>query len=387
MGKRMLAAALAAVLMMAVPLSVWAEEEAASAEEGPAVSAKAAVLADLDSGAILWQENGDEQLAPASVTKIMTLLLVTEALERGDIRLEDTVTCSAEAAAMGGSQIWLEEGEEMSVDDLLKAVAVYSANDAAVALAQLVAGSENAFVEKMNQKAASLGMTGTRFVNCTGLDEDGHLTTASDIARMACALMSHPQIIAYTTIWMDELRDGETQLVNTNELLRSYEGTTGLKTGTTPLAGYCLAATASRDGLNLAAVVMGSETSRERFDGAAALLDYGFSHYCRVEPGELPQPLGPVPVTHGAARQVEVTCTLPDTVLIREEQRDLVTLEATLDQQAEAPVEEGAQLGKVTILVDGVPQGEYPVRAAASIPRMTLLRALGVFWEAITFLG
>ena len=387
MGQRMLAGALAAVLMMGVPVTVWAEEEGAVEEEGPVVSAQGAVLADLDSGEILWEQNGDQQLAPASVTKIMTLLLVMEALERGDIRLEDTVVCSAEAAAMGGSQIWLEEGEEMSVDDLLKAVAMYSANDAAVALAQLVAGSEEAFVEKMNQKAAALGMSGTHFVNCTGLDEDGHLTTAADIAAMTCALMAHPQIIAYTTIWMDSLRDGETQLVNTNELIHSYEGATGLKTGTTPLAGYCLAATASRDGLNLAAVVMGSETSRERFDGAEALLDYGFSHYCRVEPGELPQPLGPVPVTHGAARQVEVTCVLPDTVLIREDQRDLVTLEAALDGSVQAPVEEGTQLGTVTVLVDGTPQGEYPVRAAASVPRMTFPRAFWVLWQAVSFLG
>ncbi len=389
MKKRWMAGLLALWMAAAAPLGVWAEEDTASQEQEETLSieAKAAVLADLDSGQVLWAMNENEPLAPASVTKIMTLLLVMEALERGDIRLEDMVVCSAQAAAMGGSQIWLEEGEEMTVDDLLKAVAVYSANDAAVALAQLVAGSEEAFVAKMNEKAASLGMEGTTFRNCTGLDEEGHLTTAADIATMSAALMDHSPIIAYTTIWMDTLRDGETQLVNTNELIHSYEGATGLKTGTTPAAGNCLAATASRDGLNLVAVVLGSETSQDRFDGAEVLLDYGFSHFCRVEPGELPQPLGPVPVTRGAARQVEVTCTLPETVLIEEDQRELVTLEATLDEQAEAPVEEGQRLGTVTVLVDGQPHGECPVTAAEAVPRMTLPRAFRVFWEATVFLG
>jgi len=242
------------------------------------IPAKSAILMDQQSGRVLFEQNADEPVAPASITKIMTLLLVIEALEEGKISLEDKVVTSELAASMGGSQIWLEPGEEMTVDELLRAVAIASANDASVALAEHVAGSEPAFIERMNKRAAQLGMQNTRFLNCTGLDEEGHVTTARDVAIVSRELISHPMIIEYSTIWMDELRNGETQLVNTNKLVRFYPGATGLKTGTTSIAGSCLSATATRDGLSLVAVVMGAPNSDSRFAAARGLLDYGFAN-------------------------------------------------------------------------------------------------------------
>ncbi|MGN1320098.1 MAG: D-alanyl-D-alanine carboxypeptidase family protein, partial [Acutalibacteraceae bacterium] len=243
------------------------------------IKAKSAILMEVNTGEILYEMNADEQMPPASITKIMSLLLVMEAVDRGELSLEDVITASEHACSMGGSQIWLEPGESMTVDDLLKAAVIASANDATVALGEQIAGSEEGFVSMMNERASQLGMTNTKFINATGLDADGHISTAHDVAIMSAELIKHDLIKNYSTVWMDTLRDGESELVNTNKLVRFYEGTTGLKTGTTSGAGYCLSATAERNGLSLVAVIMAGETSADRFNGAKKLLDYGFANY------------------------------------------------------------------------------------------------------------
>ena len=279
-----LAAALLAAALLVLP--------AQAVSGAPTVDAAAAVLMEKETGAILYEQNAHDKLEPASVTKVMSLLLVLEAIDDGRLALDDMVTVSAHAASMGGSQVYLKEGEQMSVDDMLKAVAVVSGNDAAVALAEHLAGSEEGFVEQMNQRAAELGMTDTCFVNCTGLPAAGHLTSAHDIAVMSRALIQHPKIRDYTTIWMDSIRGGQFQLANTNKLVRFYEGATGLKTGSTDAAGYCLSATAERDGMELIAVVLKAKTSEQRFESAKSLLNFGFANYTLTDvyPGQAGTP-------------------------------------------------------------------------------------------------
>ena len=269
-----------AVVAAVTEADIEAEKALAAAiTPGVDLPVKSAVLMDQGSGTILYAENEDVQLPPASITKVMSLLLVMEAIDSGKISLTDKVVCSDTAAAYGGSQIWLKPGEEMTVDDLLKAAAISSANDATVCLAEYVAGSEEAFIGLMNQRAAELGMANTTFRCAAGLDQPGHLSTAKDVAIMSRALLGHPLILNYSTVWMDSLRGGETQLVNTNRMIRFYQGATGLKTGTTSGAGSCLAASASRDGLGLIAVVMGADTSDHRFAAARSLLDWGFANF------------------------------------------------------------------------------------------------------------
>ena len=273
-GKRIAAGLLAVLLIgLSVPM------RAASALSEEEVKAPAAVLMEAQTGRVLYEKNPHEKRPCASITKVMTLLLVMEALDAGKISLTDTVTTSAHAASMGGSDIWLKEGETMSVDDMLKATVVASANDAAVALAEYVAGSEEDFLRQMNEKAQELGMADTTFKNCNGLDEEGHLTSAYDVAVMSRELMKHKKIFDYTMIWIDYVRDGQTQLVNTNKLIKSYKGITGLKTGTTGQAGSCISATAERDGVQLIAVVLGAANTKDRFSAASTLLDYGFANW------------------------------------------------------------------------------------------------------------
>ena len=259
----------AALLLPAFPASA----------EGLEVTAPSAVLMEASTGQVLFEKEAHQQRPCASITKVMTLCLTFEAIDSGRLSLDQTLTASAHAASMGGSDIWLEEGESMTVDDLLKATVIMSANDAAVVLAEAVAGSEDAFVAKMNEKALSLGMNDTTFKNCNGLDEEGHLTSAYDVALMSRELVRHEKIFDYTLTWMDSVRDGATQLVNTNKLIRTYQGITGLKTGTTGQAGSCITATAQRDGLELIAVVLGADSTEHRFQDAAALLDYGFANW------------------------------------------------------------------------------------------------------------
>ncbi len=363
--KRLTAALLCAALLSG---SVAAAEQPADA---PQVEAKAAILMEQETGEVLCQQNAHDKLEPASVTKIMTLLLVMEAIDGGQLSTGDTVTVSAHAASMGGSQVYLKEGEQMTVDDLLKAVAVVSGNDAAVALAEHIAGSEEAFVSRMNQRAAELGMEDTTFLNCTGLPAAGHLTSAYDIALMSRALLSHPDIRQYTTIWMDSIRGGQFQLSNTNRLVRFYPGCTGLKTGSTDSAGYCLSASAERDGLSLIAVVLGSETSAKRFTAAETLLNYGFANYTLID-ALAGQALPPVEVLLGAERWVQPVLQGPGKVVVRRSQLDSVTTELRLAENVEAPVEQDQVLGEVTVLVNGQPLASLPLTAQTAVERLTI---------------
>ena len=364
-----LAAALVAATLLALP--VQAAEAAPSAAGAPTVDAAGAVLMEKETGTVLYEQNAHDKLEPASVTKVMTLLLVMEAIDSGSLSKDDLVTVSAYAASMGGSQVYLKEGEQMTAGDLLKAVAVVSGNDAAVALAEHIAGSEEAFVSRMNQKAAELGMSDTTFLNCTGLPAAGHLTSAYDIALMSRALLSYPEIQNYTTIWMDSIRDGQFQLSNTNRLVRFYPGCTGLKTGSTDAAGYCLSASATRDGLSLIAVVLGSDTSAKRFDAAEALLNFGFANYTLVD-ALTGLALPPVEVLLGKDRWVQPLAQNSGKVLVARSDLERISTQLRLAENVEAPVEEGQILGEVTVLLDGEPYASIPLIAETAVERLSI---------------
>lgn len=343
--------------------------------EGLSVAGKSALLMDAATGTVLFESNSHEKLAPASVTKVMTLLLIMEAINSGKISWKDTVTASAEAAAKGGSQIFLKEGETMSVEDMVKSIAVSSANDCACAMAEHIAGSEAAFVELMNQKAKELGMNDTNFVNCTGLDDEpeaeNHKTSAYDIALMSRELIvKHPDIEKYTTIWMDTVRNGTFGLSNTNKLIRFYSGATGLKTGFTSGAGYCLSATAKRDGMELIAVVMGCETSKERLAACKTLLDFGFANYALVTP-EL-SGSNSVPVKLGTQAQVNAVPGENPQLLISKGQKDMVTTHITLEEGVTAPVSQGQRLGTLEIKAGDQILAQVPMVAEAPVERLTL---------------
>lgn len=338
------------------------------------VAAPSAVLMEAATGTVLYEKDAHTPLPPASVTKIMTLLLVMEALDAGRIDWDDTVTASEAAAAKGGSQVYLEAGEQMSLQEMLKSVVVVSANDCATALAEHVAGSEAAFVELMNRRAQELGMENTHFVNCTGLDDEPdaetHLTTAYDIALMSRALLKHDEIRDYTTIWMDSVRNGEFGLANTNKLVRFYQGTTGLKTGYTSAAGHCLSASAERDGVEFIAVVLHCATSGERFQAAKQLLDYGFANYTLAQPDpetEIP----PVPVVLGTAEAIAPVPDNDDPVLIEKGQAAGITTRVEVADQVRAPVEAGQRLGTLTLQSDGAPLAAIPLVAPEAVPRRT----------------
>ena len=316
------------------------------------IPAKSALLMDIATGTVLYEQNAHTPLAPASVTKVMTMLLIMEAIDSGKIGWDDMVTASEEAAAKGGSQIYLKVGETMSVSDMVKSIAVSSANDCACAMAEHLAGSETAFVTMMNTRAKELGMNDTNFVNCTGLDDSeeakNHKTSAYDIAIMSRELMkNHPDIKKFTTIWMDTVRNGTFGLSNTNKMVRFYAGATGLKTGFTSDAGYCLSATAERDGMELVAVVMGCETSKERFAACKSLLDYGFANYSLVQT-DLPKALT-VPVVLGKAETVKVKLAQSNDLLIDKAQKNSVTTQVELESSVNAPVSKGQRLGTLTV--------------------------------------
>ena len=364
--KRMLAVVLV-VMMLAVPCS---------AEEGPAapavaVQAPSAVLMTLD-GAVLLEKDAHAVREPASVTKVMTMLLVCEAVDRGRISLEDPVTASAHAASMGGSQIWLEEGEVLTVAEMLKCVAVVSANDCAVALGEHLAGSEEAFVQMMNARAQELGMKDTRFVNACGLTAEGHVTSAHDIGLMSAQLLrEHRWITDYTLIWQDYIREGTSVLNNTNKMLKSYQGITGLKTGFTTTAGYCISATAEREGLHLIAVVMGGATKESRNGDAAALLNWGFANYAAVTL-TADRPLLPVPVEMGRQQWVEVELGQQTPLVL--ERASLGTLEKTVElpERVHAPVEQGQALGCLVVRQGGAEVCRVPIVACGSVERLGL---------------
>lgn len=348
--------------------------------EGLSVAGKSALLMDAATGTVLFESNSHEKLAPASVTKVMALLLIMEAIDSGKISWKDTVTASAEAAAKGGSQIFLKEGETMSVEDMVKSIAVSSANDCACAMAEHIAGSEAAFVDIMNQKAKELGMNDTNFVNCTGLDDqpeaENHKTSAYDIALMSRELIvKHPDIEKYTTIWMDTVRNGTFGLSNTNKLIRFYSGATGLKTGYTSGAGYCLSATAKRDGMELIAVVMGCETSKERLAACKTLLDFGFANYALVTP-EL-SGSNPVPVKLGMQAQVNAVPGENPQLLISKGQKDMVTTHITLEEGVTAPVSQGQRLGTLEIKAGDQILAQVSMVAEAPVERLTLGQLFG----------
>lgn len=347
------------------------------------LSAPAAVLMDAETGTVLFEKNSHEVRACASITKVMTLILVMEALDSGKIQWEDTVTASAHAASMGGSDIWLEPGETMSVEEMVKATIVASANDAAVALAELVSGTEKDFVRAMNEKAKELHMKETVFKNCNGLDEEGHVTSAYDVAVMSAELLRHPKILQYSGIWMDELRGGKTQLVNTNKLLKSYPGITGLKTGTTSKAGSCISATADRDGLRLIAVVLGSSTGKERFSDAAKLLDYGYANYTMLLPEVPPEVFRDIPVKNGMTSSVATTCQITDKLLAGKGQGKSMEPEIYLPETVEAPIEKGEIIGKLIYKSGGKQIAEYPIAAEASVEAINFNDVMGLFLRSM----
>ena len=345
------------------------------------VSAPSALLMEKETGTVLFAKDEHAKLEPASVTKVMTLLLTMEAIDSGALHYDDIITASAHACSMGGSQIWLKENEQMTVSDMLKAVCVVSANDCAVALAEAVSGSEEAFVEKMNQRAAELGMADTHFCNATGLPAEGHVTSAYDIALMSQELIrNHPDIRQYTTIWMDTLRDGASSLVNTNRLIRYYEGATGLKTGSTDSALYCLSGTAERDGMELIAVIMKDATSAQRFADAQALLNYGFASYAleNVVPESV---LPPVPVSLGTQATVQPVLGEDTHLLLEKALAGDLHQSVSLPESLEAPVAAGSRIGTLTVTAgDGQVVAELPLLAGEDVPRVTfgqmLLRVL-----------
>ncbi len=378
--KRYFATILITFLFILVPINeVYANEMATVSEDIQVnVNAKACVLMDCNTGTILAGKNENEKLYPASVTKIMSMLLVCEALENGKLTKEMEITCSESAAKKGGSQIWLEPGEVMTVDDLLKATAVYSANDACCLLGEVVAGDEASFCVMMNEKAKELGMLNTHFDNCTGLDDDTdtHKTTAYDIALMSRELLKYDVIKDYSSIWMDTLRNGETQLVNTNKLIRNYPGATGLKTGTTTKAGCCVSASAERDGLHLIAVILGADNSKDRFAGAKNLLDWGFANYEIFVP-DISNSYGKdIPVNHGVQEVLKLTNTTPDDILIKKGTAGEISVEVQLPENVVAPIEKGQKIGEVNIIASGEIIGKSDIVADESIEEMTFFNAL-----------
>ena len=347
----------------------------AGAEE-LAVEAEACLLMEKTTGEVLYAVNEHEPLEPASVTKIMTILLVMEAIDSGQLQYGDVVTASAHACSMGGSQIWLKENEQMTVEDMLRAVCVASANDCSVALAEHLAGSEAAFVERMNQRAAELGMEDTVFMNPTGLPAEGHVTSAYDIALMSRELiLNHPDVRRFTTIWMDTLRNGEFGLSNTNKLIHSYEGATGLKTGSTDGALYCLSATAERDGMELIAVILKAPTSAQRFAGAQALLNYGFASYGLAEI-QTPGDLAPIPVRLGAEKAVTARLEGETALLAEKEKLGTLETELTMETELSAPVAEGQEVGRLTVTSGGETLAEFPLVADRAVARLTYWQLL-----------
>ncbi|MBQ3557460.1 MAG: D-alanyl-D-alanine carboxypeptidase [Oscillospiraceae bacterium] len=337
----------------------------------PKIDAPAALLMEKDSGTVLHETNAHDRRAPASVTKVMTMLLIMEALSSGQIAPDTPISVSATAAGMGGSQVYLAEGEQMSVHEMLKSIAVASANDACVAMAEHLCGSEESFVEQMNARAAQLGMTDTHFANCTGLPADNHYSSAHDIALMSRQLiLDHPDIRTYTTIWMDSIRDGAFGLSNTNRLIRFYPGATGLKTGFTDTSLYCLSGTAERDGMELIAVVLGASTSEARFETAKSLLDHGFANFALTDVYPDP-PLPPIPVLLGQTDHVQPQLERECRLLLPRSSAGSITTELTLAQDVQAPVEAGQHLGSMQVLVDGELRDTIPIVASCAVERIS----------------
>ena len=351
-------------------------KKAADIDQSLTITAKSAILTERSTGTVLFEHDADKQMPPASITKVMTLLLVFEAMDAGKFTMETEIVASEHACSMGGSQIWLEPGEAFTVNELLKAAAISSANDACVALGEAVSGSEETFVELMNERAAELGMKNTVFKNCTGLDAEGHLSTARDIAIMSAELLRHPEIKNYSTVWMDSLRGGKTELTNTNRLVRFYKGCTGLKTGSTDGAGCCLSASAERDGMELISVTLGSPNTDERFAAGRKLLDYGFANWKLTTP-ELPE-LPELPVTGGMVNAVSLEGEAPRGVLTSSGGAE-VGIKLILPENVPAPVEPGDVLGTAEVTLNGDTVQSLKITAKTEAPAITFFSALQYF--------
>lgn len=368
-----------AIVFTSIPL-FCAEVNAVTEET---ITAPSAILMESSSGKVLFEKNPHEQRPCASITKVMTMLLVCEAINSGKLSLDDTITASAHAASMGGSDIWLEEGETMSANDMIKATVVASANDAAVALAEHLCGSEEVFVQKMNEKANQLGMKDTVFKNCNGLDEDGHITSAYDVAVMSRELMKHEMIFDYTSIWLDNLRDGKTQIVNTNKLLKTYKGITGLKTGTTNDAGCCMAASATRGDMSLVAVVLGCNSGKERFSDAAALLDYGFANFSVTQlkaPDDLPKT---IKVDNGMQKNIGIGCDINSSIVLDKNSGSKIVSKIDLPESIEAPVASGQKLGTVTYSLDGKAVKSFEITASQHAEQISFASVFSVLLNSI----
>lgn len=368
-----------AIVFTSIPL-FCAEVNAVTEET---VTAPSAILMESSSGKVLFEKNPHEQRPCASITKVMTMLLVCEAIDSGKLSLDDTITASAHAASMGGSDIWLEEGETMSANDMIKATVVASANDAAVALAEHLCGSEEVFVQKMNEKANQLGMKDTVFKNCNGLDEDGHITSAYDVAVMSRELMKHEIIFDYTSIWLDNLRDGKTQIVNTNKLLKTYKGITGLKTGTTNDAGCCMAASATRGDMSLVAIVLGCNSGKERFSDAAALLDYGFANFSVTQlkaPDDLPKT---IKVENGMQKNIGIGCEINSSIVLDKNSGSKIVSKIDLPESIEAPVASGQKLGTVTYSLDGKAVKSFEITALQHAEQISFASVFSVLLNSI----
>ena len=354
-----------------LPAGLFEEGVIPTTAEGLDVPAPSAILMEKETGTVLWEKNADERLRPASVTKVMTILLIVEAVDSGALSLDDTITCSAYAAGMGGSQVFLEEGEQMPLREMLKCIVVSSANDAAVAVAEHMAGSEQAFAARMNERAAELGMVNTHFTNCTGLmDDPEHLTTARDIAIMSRELIRHGWIKEYTTIWMDTVRGGQFGLSNTNKLVRFYQGATGLKTGYTSAAGHCLSATAERDGVEYIAVVLHCGSSADRFESAKTLLSYAFGASTLADPPPA-EVLPPIPVTLGRAGFVQPVIPETPGLLVKKTDASALEVKVETDETLQAPVEAGQEVGVMTVTLNGAVLSETPIVAGDAVARLT----------------
>ncbi|NCB74364.1 MAG: D-alanyl-D-alanine carboxypeptidase [Clostridia bacterium] len=365
------------VLIAAALFSTKAFAIEALGEESLTIPAPSAVLMEKTTGEVIYEKDAHNKMAPASVTKVMTLLLVMEEIKAGRLSEDDMVVCSAHAASMGGSQIWLEEGEQMSVHEMLKGVCVVSANDCAVALAEHISGSEESFVKRMNARAAELGMVDTNFCDCTGLtDNPQHLTTAYDIALMSRELIMFDKIKAYTTIWMDTLRNGEAELVNTNRLVRFYKGATGLKTGFTTGAMYCLSATAERDGTEYIAVIMHAATSDLRFESAKTLLNFAFANYSLC-PLRSPQALPPVRISLGECDSVQPVYGGVESLLMEKNRLGELSYELILPENFEAPINQGDALGEMVVYSDGSELARVPLLAGNSVRKLTMIKLYG----------
>lgn len=379
MIKKLSLALIIAIIFTAVP--VFSVDVNAVTEE--TITAPSAILMESSSGKVLFEKNPHEQRPCASITKVMTMLLVCEAIDSGKLSLDDTITASAHAASMGGSDIWLEEGETMSANDMIKATVVASANDAAVALAEHLCGSEEVFVQKMNEKANQLGMKDTVFKNCNGLDEDGHITSAYDVAVMSRELMKHEMIFDYTSIWLDNLRDGKTQIVNTNKLLKTYKGITGLKTGTTNDAGCCMAASATRGDMSLVAVVLGCNSGKERFSDAAALLDYGFANFSVTQlkaPDDLPKT---IKVENGMQKNIGIGCDINSSIVLDKNSGSKIVSKIDLPESIEAPVASGQKLGTVTYSLDGKAVKSFEITALQHAEQISFASVFSVLLNSI----